>query len=169
MRDDSGELIYVGKAKSLKDRLRSYTHASAENSSRKVLRLVHRVRSIQWEFLPDEKTALLRENHLLRTHRPVFNVANTSPHTYLFVHLKLEDDGIRFHLGMNQDENYPDVFGAFKGTSVTLRAQKALYRILWATFYECRNGFEYPSIFTHQKNSITFFFNCHLLWTQLWH
>lgn len=158
MKNNRGELIYVGKAKNLKNRIRSYTRVNAVNSSRKLLRLVHTVKVIEWELLPDEKSALLRENHLLRTCRPFFNVLNTSPHTYLFVHLRLEDRGIRFHLAMTLDESYPEIYGAFKGMGVVLRAQKAIFRLLWASFHECRHGFEFPSIFTNHKKLDHFLF-----------
>jgi predicted GIY-YIG superfamily endonuclease len=152
MRNERGDIIYVGKAKSLRDRLRSYTHASAENSSRKVLRLVHSVRQIEWEELASERAALLRENQLLRTLRPFFNVVNTSPHTYLFAHLDLDEKGIRIHLAMKPDPAYPEVYGAFKGLGLCYRAHKALLRLLWLSFNECRNGFELPGALTgHRK------------------
>jgi excinuclease ABC subunit C len=151
MKNDRGEIIYVGKAKSLRGRLRSYTYANQENCSRKVLRLVYMVRSIEWETLPDETSALLRENELLRTLRPRFNVLNTTPHTYLFAHLKLDDASVTVHFAMKEDPSYPDIYGAFKGIGRAYRAHKALLRLLWRSFNDCRNGFELPSLLTNRK------------------
>lgn len=47
MRGEGGVILYIGKAKVLKDRLQSYTRVNSENSSRKVLRLLHLVRQIE--------------------------------------------------------------------------------------------------------------------------
>jgi excinuclease ABC subunit C len=151
MKNERGEIIYVGKANSLRARLRSYTYANQENSSRKVLRLIYMVRSIEVETLPDEKSALIRENELLRTLKPYFNVMNTSPETYLFAHLKLDDEGLTIHLAMKEDHGYSDIYGAFKGLGLGYRAHKALLRLLWRSFNECRNGFELPSLLTNHR------------------
>lgn len=153
MKNERGEIIYVGKANSLRARLRSYTYANQENSSRKVLRMIYLVRSIEVETLPDEKAALIRENELLRTLKPYFNVMNTSPETYLFVHLKMDESGLVVHLAMKEDRSYADVYGAFKGIGLGYRAHKALLRLLWRSFNECRNGFELPSILTNRKKT----------------
>jgi predicted GIY-YIG superfamily endonuclease len=158
MRDSYDRIVYVGKAKNLRRRLRSYTHRNERNSTRKEMRLVHSIHSIEWEILVDEKSALLRENQLLRRLRPFFNVLNTSPHTYLFVHLKPEEKGIRFHVGMSEDKNYPDIYGAFKGLGVIYRSQKALLRLLWATYHSCRNGFEFPGFLTNRRRLDHFLF-----------
>jgi hypothetical protein len=78
-------------------------------------------------------------------------VVNTSPHTYLFAHLRLEEGGIRTHLAMAPDPAYKDVYGAFKGLGQVYRAHKALLRLLWVAHHECRNGFELPSRFTNRR------------------
>lgn len=158
MKNESGEIIYIGKAKSLRLRLKSYTYAHQENVSRKVLRLIHAVRSIEWELTENEEAALLKENFLLRTHRPVFNVLNTSPHIYHFVHLRLEKTGIRFHLSAIRDSTYSDVYGAFKSIGLSFKTHKAVCRLLWANIYGCKNGFEFPSYLTHSKQLDHFLF-----------
>ncbi len=151
MKNERGEIIYVGKANSLRARLRSYTYANQENSSRKVLRMIYLIHSIEVETLPDEKAALIKENELLRTLKPYFNVMNTSPETYLFAHLKMDEAGLMIHLAMKEDSSYPDIYGAFKGLGLGYRAHKALLRLLWRSFNECRHGFELPSILTNRK------------------
>ncbi len=154
MRGENGEILYVGKAKVLKARLMSYTRATSDNSSRKVLRLLHLVRKIDVERLADEQSALLRENQLLRTHRPHFNVVNTSPHTYLFFHLQAEEEGVRSHLAMSRDARYEHVYGSFKGLGLVYRAHKALLRLFWIAFHPCRNGFELPAQLTNHRKLV---------------
>jgi hypothetical protein len=159
--DRHGALLYVGKAKSLRERLRSYTYATPEASSRKVLRMVQLIERVEWELLASEKEALLRENELLRNLKPQFNDLNTSPHTYLFQHLRLEQGGIRFHTGMNPGEIYPnggdllgrydDCFGAFKSRKLVFQTQKSILRILFAVHYDCGNGLSFPGRYMNRK------------------
>src|SRR4051812_25557289 len=75
----SNHVIYVGKAKNLRARLASYRRARPHQVSRKVIRLIHVIDEIRYETCESEAHALLRENELLRLHRPLFNVVNTRP------------------------------------------------------------------------------------------
>lgn len=151
MRNERGEILYVGKAKCLRDRLRSYTYAHAENSSRKTLRLIHLIRSIEVEVVKDEQAALLRENQLLRELSPAFNVLNTESHTYLFAHLRLEKTGFTSHFAMERDAEYADTYGSFKGRGMVWDAHKALLRLMWMAFHDCRHGFELPRHLTNRR------------------
>jgi excinuclease ABC subunit C len=66
-----GELIYVGKAKSLRARLMSYFRESRDPKAGRILQHTH---TLVWESVPDEFAALVRELELIRRHRPRFNV-----------------------------------------------------------------------------------------------
>jgi excinuclease ABC subunit C len=72
MIDAEGRLIYVGKSKSLRDRLVSYFVGKGLAS--KARRVVSHARRLVWECLPHEFTALLRELELIRRWCPRFNV-----------------------------------------------------------------------------------------------
>lgn len=96
MRDEGDRLIYVGKAKNLRQRLNSYRYPAL--ASRKTVRLVHAVRRIDWEICPSPEEAELRENELLRTHRPRFNYVGTWPHANCFVVLAEGGEGLRLSL-----------------------------------------------------------------------
>src|SRR6266550_1436992 len=79
MRDASDAILYVGKAKNLRQRLSSYRVANPDRMPRRHLRLVRQVARIELQEFPDESTALARESELLRTVRPRFNRAGTWP------------------------------------------------------------------------------------------
>ncbi len=66
-----GDLIYVGKAKSLRARLMSYFRDSRDPKAGRILR---HTAMLVWETVPDEFGALVRELELIRRHRPRFNV-----------------------------------------------------------------------------------------------
>jgi hypothetical protein len=127
MHDSAGRLIYVGKAKSLRDRVSSYKYVSPETGSRKLIRLVHAVERITWEICESDLAAQLRENFLLRTHRPKFNAVNVFPKAYCFFGTKVVDRRLEVCLVR---EELPDVrlFGAFKSGSLPYGA---LLRTLW--------------------------------------
>lgn len=79
MRDVAGEIIYIGKARNLRQRLRSYRVANPETLSRRHLRLLQRVARIEIELCDDESAALKHEAALIRSHRPKFNRAGVWP------------------------------------------------------------------------------------------
>ena len=72
MLDRKGNLIYVGKSKSLRSRLLSYFAAS--NAREKGGRIIENTRAIEWETQPSEFAALVREQHLIRKFAPRWNV-----------------------------------------------------------------------------------------------
>ncbi|TWT76507.1 UvrABC system protein C [Planctomycetes bacterium CA13] len=72
MLNRTGELIYVGKSKSLRSRLLSYFADSS--SDEKGGRIIESTRAIQWETQPSEFASLLREQQLIRRHSPRWNV-----------------------------------------------------------------------------------------------
>lgn len=84
MLDPRGELIYLGKAKSLRARLLSYFHPASRDA--KAGRILSRTQALIWEVAPSEFAALLRELELIRRWQPCFNVQG-QPHrqrrTYL--------------------------------------------------------------------------------------
>ena len=69
--DGQGQLIYVGKARSLRSRLLSYFVPSRPD---KAVAMIRETRRLVWETLPDEFAALLRELELIRRWRPRWNV-----------------------------------------------------------------------------------------------
>ena len=72
MLDRRGQLIYVGKSKSLRSRLLSYFASS--NADEKGGRIIENTRAIQWETQPSEFAALVREQQLIRGFSPRWNV-----------------------------------------------------------------------------------------------
>lgn len=107
-------VLYVGKSKNLRQRLNSYRHVHPDRDSRKTLRLVHSVEHITFEHCEDETSALLRENELLREHRPLFNRMNVSPEAHGYIGLRVADRSLTIKLAAQPDEE-SEWFGAFKG------------------------------------------------------
>jgi hypothetical protein len=129
--DSDGRTLYVGKAKDLRARVGSYRRAAPGRASRKTVRLVARVRAIEWEVCSGEREALLRENELLRRMAPPFNVQKTRPQFYGFVGVRADEDSVRLRVSSSADPQGDTVFGAFKGLGSLRAVCQALARLSW--------------------------------------
>lgn len=78
--DDSGTIIYVGKAKNLKRRVSSYFNK--EQQTRKTRLLVTHIRDIRYVVVKTEEDALLLENNLIKRYKPHYNVLLKDDKTY---------------------------------------------------------------------------------------
>jgi predicted GIY-YIG superfamily endonuclease len=90
LRSRAGSILYIGKAKSLRQRLCSYRVANPDRMPRRILRLVHLVESIVFEECADETAALSREAELLLKLRPKLNRAGVWRRTERFVAWRAE-------------------------------------------------------------------------------
>jgi excinuclease ABC subunit C len=82
--DSSGEVIYVGKAKDLKNRVSSYFVKSNQHD-RKTQRLVSQIRKIEFTIVHTEFDALLLENQLIKRFQPRYNILLRDDKTYPFI------------------------------------------------------------------------------------
>ncbi len=133
MFDRQDRLLYVGQSKNLRQRLSSYKHIYPETASRRLIRLVHAVRRIDWEEHESVESARLKENLLLRSLRPRFNRMNTYPRAYFFVGVKQSEGTMSLCLTRRLDEGYR-YFGAFK--TGALPAFGSLLRLLWMCWHQ---------------------------------
>jgi len=140
------QVLYVGQSKNLRARLGSYKNARRDRTPRKVLRLVHEVRSITWEKCESAEAALLRESELLRIHRPKFNRANVYP-TYTYFWLTIDDKALTLgrtnHTAQTAAGSQTRVYGPFKSSAVASHA--ALSRLIWTVARETTNLSDFPS------------------------
>lgn len=79
-----GEILYVGKAISLKNRVRSYFRKSANHGTR-IARLVHKLCDIEWIVVESELEALVLECSLIKQHRPPYNVRMRDDKSYPYI------------------------------------------------------------------------------------
>ncbi|MBK9720726.1 MAG: excinuclease ABC subunit UvrC [Saprospiraceae bacterium] len=84
------EILYVGKAKNLKNRLNSY-FGDKKYILAKTKALVRNAKSIEFTITNSEQDALLLENSLIKTHQPKYNVMLKDGKTYAYICIKKED------------------------------------------------------------------------------
>ncbi len=85
-RNAEGQIIYIGKAKSLKNRVKSYFARSGEKDA-KTLTLVSRIATIDFIVTNSEKEALILEDALVKRHRPRYNVDLKDDKRYLCIRI----------------------------------------------------------------------------------
>lgn len=88
-RDEKAELIYVGKAKNLRQRLTQYRHAAAKKAHRKMRLIVRKASTLEVQICASETEALLLENQLIQKHRPLYNVVGAYAFLYPYLGLKV--------------------------------------------------------------------------------
>ncbi|MCX7026039.1 MAG: excinuclease ABC subunit UvrC [Spirochaetes bacterium] len=88
MRDSSGTIIYVGKAKVLRNRLSSYFTGRKDT---KTQHLVSKIESIEWTLAGSEYDALLLENNLIKEHSPRYNISLKDGRTYPSIRITAEE------------------------------------------------------------------------------
>ncbi|GAB4400983.1 MAG: excinuclease ABC subunit UvrC [Microscillaceae bacterium] len=87
--DHEDTLLYVGKAKDLKNRVSSYFNQSRQHS-RKTLKMVAQIAVLRFTLVNSEHEALLLENTLIKTHQPKYNILLKDDKTYPFLCLTHE-------------------------------------------------------------------------------
>jgi len=90
MKNDRGNIIYVGKAINLRHRVRSYFHATALED-RKTRRLVHEIADIEWIVVGSELEALILEMTLIKRHKPRYNVRLKDDKRYPYIKVHWQD------------------------------------------------------------------------------
>jgi excinuclease ABC subunit C len=88
-KDAAGEVLYVGKALVLKNRVRSYFQASTRHGAR-IERMVRKVCDLEWIVVDSEVEALVLECNLIKEHRPPFNVRLRDDKSYPYITITKE-------------------------------------------------------------------------------
>jgi excinuclease ABC subunit C len=131
------ELLYVGKARSLKDRVGSYFVAG--NVQPKVQALVRQITAIEVTVTNSETEALLLEYNLIKAHKPRFNIVLRDDKTYPYIHLDTAHEFPRLVFYRGSRSAPGRYFGPFPNAGAlrdTLNQLQKLFRIR-----NCRNSF----------------------------
>lgn len=127
MHNVRGQIIYVGKAVNLANRVRSYFHASAQENA-KTRRLVAEIADIEWIITESEVEALILEANLIKKHRPRFNIRLKDDKRYPYLKITNEDfPKVVITRRMNRDGGR--YFGPYTSTSALRETVDLLRRL----------------------------------------
>src|SRR5512147_402392 len=128
MKNADGKIIYVGKAISLKNRVRSYFHADASHDA-KTRRLVREIANIEWIVVGSELEALILEMNLIKKHRPKYNVRLKDDKRYPYIKIHWADPFPKVTVTRQMDEDGSRYFGPYTSAWAVYQTLDVLRRI----------------------------------------
>lgn len=123
--DADGEILYVGKAKSLRNRVRSY-FGRATATSVKLGRLVPRIAAIETYLTDSEPEALLLESNLIKEYRPRYNVQLRDDKTFPYVKVTVAEPYPRVLVTRHIESDGSRYFGPFTNVGTMRRALRLI-------------------------------------------
>ncbi|MDX2479395.1 MAG: excinuclease ABC subunit UvrC [Desulfuromusa sp.] len=125
---DKDEVLYVGKAKQLRSRLRSYFSAGGDGRLHIPL-LMEKVQRIEVIITDTEKEALLLENTLIKKYRPHYNIDLRDDKTYVSVRIDLHDPFPMMQVVRQVKNDGAYYFGPYSSAAAIRETLKEIYRI----------------------------------------
>ena len=141
MRDAADNVLYVGKAKNLQQRLRNYRIANPDRMPRRHLRMLREVARIELQFCPGESAALKHESKLLRSLKPKFNRAGVWPAKTRFIVWRFAQEHLELAVTEVPEPDWRR-FGPLGSASRYLH--QALARMLWLALNPTRAYAQLP-------------------------
>lgn len=128
MYDSAGGLLYVGKAKNLKNRVTSYFRGSG--LSTKTMVLVSKIADIQVTVTTTEVDALLLEHNLIKEHRPPYNIDLKDDKSYPYIYLSSQDRWPRLALHRGPKRRKGEYFGPYPSAGAVRSTLHLLQKVL---------------------------------------
>jgi excinuclease ABC subunit C len=129
MRDQSAQVIYVGKALRLRDRLRSYFTPGYAQTAR-IADLVRRVYDFEFVKTENEVEALVLECNLIKHYRPRFNIRRKDDKNYLYLKLPVTEEFPRVHYTRRVVEDGALYFGPYTSAQSLRNTVKSIRQLL---------------------------------------
>ncbi len=113
MLDEYKNIIYVGKARVLKNRVRQYFHNTPKPE--KVMKMVENIRDFNYIITNSEIDALALENNLIKKHKPKYNILLKDDKTYPYIKADLREEFPNFYITRKIKKDGCKYFGPFMG------------------------------------------------------
>lgn len=152
MKDERGKILYVGKAKVLKNRVRSYFHGVHDN---KTTRLVARIRDFEFIVTSSEKESLLLEINLIKKHTPPFNIMFMDDKSYPYIVMS-RDDCFTVRVS-RQVKNKKDIYyGPYPNATSAYEIVRLINQIF--PIRKCKNMPKQPCLYYHMHQCLGYCF-----------
>jgi excinuclease ABC subunit C len=120
-KDRAGAVLYIGKAKSLRSRVRSYFQAGSSDVRSFIPLLLEAIGDIETIVVENEREALILENSLIKEQRPKYNVKLRDDKEYLSIRLPLADEWPRLYLVRRPEADAARYFGPYHSATAARR------------------------------------------------
>ncbi len=127
MLNEAGDVIYVGKARNLKNRVGSYFRATGLTS--KTLAMVNKIQDIEITVTNSETEALLLEQTLIKSHRPTYNIQMRDDKSYPYILLTSKDDYPRLGFYRGSRKRTGRFFGPYPSANATRETLQVLQKV----------------------------------------
>ncbi len=137
MRDSAGDILYVGKARNLRQRVSGYFGNS--DARPQVRFLMARVSAIEFTVTDTEKEALLLENILIKQHHPRYNLNLKDDKTYFSLRIDIEEPFPRFTIVRKLQKDRARYFGPYSSSAAAREVIRQIQRIFPLRHYPWKN------------------------------
>ena len=124
----AGRIIYVGKAKNLKNRVSQYFHNSRAHTPT-VRAMVEKVDDFDIMLVSTELEAFTLECNLIKLHMPHYNILLKDDKAYPYIRVNLADDYPRIELARRQERDGARYFGPYRGATIVREVMDVLHMI----------------------------------------
>ena len=128
MHDRHDEIIYVGKAISLRNRVRQYFQSSRGKSA-KILQMVSRIERFEYIVTDSELEALVLENNLIKENRPRYNTMLRDDKTYPYIKVTVREPFPRIFMTRQLKKDKAKYFGPFSSAGAVRDTLDLMYRV----------------------------------------
>jgi len=119
MKNAAGKIIYIGKAKVLKNRVRSYFDGSDHTGHRAATLMLPYIRDIEWIITETEEEALILEANLIRKHTPKYNVLLKDDKHFPYLAFSVREPFPRLFITRSVKKDNCQYYGPYMGTRTT--------------------------------------------------
>ncbi|MFI5258583.1 MAG: excinuclease ABC subunit UvrC [Candidatus Limnocylindrales bacterium] len=157
MKDARGTVIYVGKAQSLRSRVRSYWQKQTGGAESQLIRsVIERIVDLEYTMTDSVSEALLLEINLVKRYRPRYNVRLKDDKSYPFIKITLAEDFPRVERTRKLPADGSRYFGPYASASSVDEAMNLIrrlfpFRTCTLDIHEGRNAIERPCLLYHIK------------------
>lgn len=128
MKDKADRVIYVGKSRSLKNRVSQYFQQSEKNA--KTERMVSRVATFEYILTDTEIEALTLENSLIKQYAPKYNIRLKDAKSYPYIKVTTDEDYPRIVMTRRRSNDKARYFGPYSGTAMVFSVINTLHKTL---------------------------------------
>lgn len=128
MKNDLGEVIYVGKAKILKNRVRQYFQSS-KSHSQKVKNMVKNIKEFEYIVTDSEMEALILECNLIKKYNPKYNILLKDDKSYPFIKITINEDFPRIFVSRNHKKDGCKYFGPYPNSGAVYEVMDLLKKV----------------------------------------
>ncbi len=128
MKDEAGKVIYVGKARNLKNRVRQYFGALSGKQA-KVAAMVQHIHTFDYIIADSEKEALILECNLIKQYQPYYNILLRDDKHYPYVRIDMKQDFPRIEIVRKIEKDGAKYFGPYLEAHSVQEVLDAVYKL----------------------------------------